>query len=884
MSFQVYRDKSATTLLGDFSTLDDAIAALNRNYSLILPFDFYPTAPVAINTDAVTVYVNAVGVSFDLGPAVTKFWLNGTEAATVSTSSASANVYGGSAGLTLWGGSGRDFVTGGLSADSLFGDLGDDQLTGGLGNDLLSTGIGRDKAYGGDGDDLIFAFENGRKTLTGGTGDDHFMIEATAASTVILTDFNPSQGDDIALLGASGLTEFGDLLANGRIYQSKANAIIKYDGLTVQVNNTNIVALTADTVTFDQSGKVPDFDSFDDFRKSGFAAVLDEVTINGTVYHVRDDEPLHQDFKYQDTGGIWWSPDYYVVVAAGQSNMLGSGTGGDMTLDPNVIAYDWVNDQLVPAAYDAPPAGGEGVRTGTALRNNIFYPYANEISQEMGQPVLVIAHPVSGTQIDTWLVSGDGTNWDALALDIDEALGMIDQSSVDSFIWLQGEGDYPMPTAEYQAAVVELIEQIRGMPWASEELPILIGELSREGVNAAQNVALQALEVENTDPFVAFVSSAGLNSDDPDGVHFNGESLFEYGSERYFDALLAIIDPQPQPFNSAPTPATNLPPQDAPPATITIREGDALTLPVEEWFTDAEGDDLWYYGYLDKRNVYLTGGDGDALILSPGYLDAGTYQLSIYANDYNLDSTRITLTLVVQDRAPGIDLYTTRDFTTFMSSARDFETCQVGLKQNRGIDILTQDALALGQEHMILFDSLSIRAGAGITGEFQLDNGVLRSYLRGAADLKATGNFSDNLIEGSSGINTLMGSNGRDRLYGFDGNDTLTGGNDDDTIFGGNGDDRLDAGAGLDQAYGGAGDDTFVFGFTDKSLMARDFKLGEDQVVLHDFAGIDDFADLTATAKITQSTDRVIIDIGADRLMIYNIVVADLTADMFVFS
>ena len=238
----------------------------------------------------------------------------------------------------------------------------------------------------------------------------------------------------------------------------------------------------------------------------------------------------------------------------------------------------------------------------------------------------------------------------------------------------------------------------------------------------------------------------------------------------------------------------------------------------------------------------------------------------------------------MQDRAPGIDLYTTRDFTTFMSSAKDFETAQIGLKQNRGIDILTQEALAWGQEHVILFDSLSIRAGAGIVGDFQLDNGILRTYLRGGADLKANGNFSDNLIEGSSGENTLMGSNGRDRLYGNDGDDTLTGGNDDDQLYGGNDNDRLDAGSGSDQAYGGAGDDTFVFGVTDTSLMARDFKLGEDRIVLHDFAGIDDFADLTQTAKITQSSDRVIIDIGTDRLMIYNIVVANLTADMFVFS
>lgn len=66
--------------------------------------------------------------------------------------------------------------------------------------------------------------------------------------------------------------------------------------------------------------------------------------------------------------------------------------------------------------------------------------------------------------------------------------------------------------------------------------------------------------------------------------------------------------------------------------------------------------------------------------------------------------------------------------------------------------------------------------------------------------------------------------------------------------------------------------------------MARDFKLGEDRIVLHDFAGIADFADLTHRAKVSQSSDRVIIDNGPDRLMIDNIVVSDLTADMFLFS
>jgi len=77
---------------------------------------------------------------------------------------------------------------------------------------------------------------------------------------------------------------------------------------------------------------------------------------------------------------------------------------------------------------------------------------------------------------------------------------------------------------------------------------------------------------------------------------------------------------------------------------------------------------------------------------------------------------------------------------------------------------------------------------------YTLGANVENLTLTGAANVKGTGNFLDNVIVGNDGNNTLLGDSGNDTLDGGKGKDRLVGGEGADTyLFGhGSGQDTID--------------------------------------------------------------------------------------------
>jgi hypothetical protein len=95
--------------------------------------------------------------------------------------------------FSAWGGEGADLMLATNQDSYLNGRGGDDDLEGQAGNDMLVGGNGDDFLAGGSGDDLL-AGEIGNDTLTGGAGRDGFYyITADAASTDLITDFEPGK-------------------------------------------------------------------------------------------------------------------------------------------------------------------------------------------------------------------------------------------------------------------------------------------------------------------------------------------------------------------------------------------------------------------------------------------------------------------------------------------------------------------------------------------------------------------------------------------------------------------------------------------------------------------------------------------------------------------
>lgn len=899
MSFDVYSDRKLATFLHSYDTLSAALAALERNNALVLQSGYVFDDPIRISVDNIALFSYSNGASLVLDPTISRFRLGGTGDSSITVLGHGSNIWGNSGNDSMLGSDGRDILRGNNGNDFLVGGGGSDSMKGGNGNDFLLAGAGRDNLSGGKGDDFLVATQ-GKNHLFGNAGADQFVVGLANGNHTYLRDFSLNDGDMLHLTGTGGIGSLAGLMAIADISQNGNDTLITLADSSFEIRNFDLSNLADIPLTFGGLGDIPNYDlvqpgefsfaDFGSFLASGLADFLTEVDIDGTTYHIRQDEPLHDGYKYLDNAGSWWSPDYFVLVAAGQSNMLGAGTGGDMALDGNVITYDWVNGQMIHADYGAAPAGGPGVRTGTALRNNLYFPLANHLAEDLDRPVLVIARPVSGSRIDSWLADGEnatpGIHWFDLTADVTDVLTSIGQDKIDLFTWLQGESDYPVPHEVFKQKFLDFMAQVRGADWADADTAMLIGELSREGVNFNQNRVFQEIELEETDPNLGFVSSTGLSTFDIPGVHFDGASLVEYGYERFWAEYLRILQERAEPgssdiANSAPEFVQS----SAPPTEINLLEGGEFRLDVASYFKDPDGDQMYFYSYLSKRGHYLDTTSGDEIVIRPGFEDSGSYTLTIYASDYYLDGDSFDIRLNILDNTPLIQAWSNRNFDKEMGAYLNLDLAQDALGRNRGIEILDQSAISLNGPNNISIDTLHIKGAAGLSGQFTLIGPAYRAYLYGQADFDYTGNAQDNLIFGNDGDNILTGLTGNDRLYGGLGDDMLIGGAGNDTLYGDAGNDVFDGGSGVDQVWGGDGADIFHFSHGDEDLRIRDFDHATeaDQIVISGFSGITDFASFMDGADFRQSLNRLIVDFPDERLLIYDVTEADLTTDMFIF-
>ncbi|HMP80127.1 MAG TPA: calcium-binding protein, partial [Pirellulaceae bacterium] len=85
-------------------------------------------------------------------------------------------IYAGEGDDRVWGGAGNDFIDGGPGDDEIYGEDGNDVIFGGPGNDRLHGGNGNDLLDGGPGNDSLIAGATGVSTLTGGGGNDRFLV------------------------------------------------------------------------------------------------------------------------------------------------------------------------------------------------------------------------------------------------------------------------------------------------------------------------------------------------------------------------------------------------------------------------------------------------------------------------------------------------------------------------------------------------------------------------------------------------------------------------------------------------------------------------------------------------------------------------------------
>ena len=863
-----------------FDTIDEAVASLRRHDRLILS-DEVIEEPIVIPVRNVTLFNDGPTVGVIVAAGVSKFYVGDGANVVVRVESSDTTVFGADAEAFFVGGETDNDYVGGIGDEVILGGGGDDRLSGGAGDDILvSDGIGRTWLRGDDGNDLLVA-RSGLTLMEGGAGEDVFEVHVDADQRAIIDDFGDRDRLEIVGFGSFGsLDEV--VAAGGEVRENaKGDAMIRIGDARIDLRGVSLEALQSSTVVFTNEGRplptdplapTPDPEPDPGPRP---APGPDTIMFGNVAYHLRETEPEHENFKFQDKNGYWYSPDYFVLVAGGQSNMQGSSKSGAYILNDDIMAYDWFNDRVIKADYGEFPAT---LVEGQAPRNNLYFPMAVELTEEFQRPVLVVNRAYPGSKIDSWLESGAGDNWALMQDSVAKALAHVGQSAADAFIWLQGESDFSVPTDRFVELVREFIGQVRAQDWAGPSLDILMGELSREGTNFVQNAALQILEVERSDPNLGFVSSVGLSSDDRDGVHFNGPSLEEYG-QRYAQALFDLqngVVPAP---NSAPQPTVS-----GTVGRLTVAEGQELSVDVSAYFADAEGDDLFYYSYLSKRSESMTfeDQDADSIVLRPDYTSAGDYTVYVYATDGELDGDTITFDLTVTEATPLVTAYSNSTFDLQLYSYRDFATAMDEMSTNRALDVLNGAAFGSGPVTLDI-ESLHIRGGSSVAMEFLLDTQTARVSLYGNAAFDVRGNGLDNRIIGNNGDNRLTGYDGDDQLNGGGGRDVLVGGGGDDRLNGGSGDDILQGGGGNDRMTGGQGSDRFHFADGQGSLVIDDYET-IDRIEVRNFASISNYNQLIASADaIYDDSGRAILDFGDQRLTLIDVSTADLSSDMFVF-
>ncbi|UVO54156.1 tail fiber protein [Sphingomonas sp. SUN039] len=283
------------------------------------------------------------------------------------------NLVGTAGDDTYYGGNLADTISGGLGADHLFGNGGVDTIDGGGGDDVIDGGTGADMLTGGKGDDVYF-IDNVGDTVTELTGEGTDELRTTLASTVLPANFEKlvyvGSGSGtldtgtgatgaIALTGGSGDDRF--IVRPGASTATVAGGA-GADTLDLSAFATTLT-LDTDTVTVQTIGSVLPFTGIEafvlgsgnDVARLGGGNFTVAGGLGDDIYYDRDgnDAIVEQSGEGNDT--IYAGTDY--LLPANVENLIYTGTGSA------VLTGNAVNNTLDTGTLATAPvtlSGGDG--------------------------------------------------------------------------------------------------------------------------------------------------------------------------------------------------------------------------------------------------------------------------------------------------------------------------------------------------------------------------------------------------------------------------------------------------------------------------------------------------------------------------------------------
>ncbi len=223
-----------------------------------------------------------------------------------------------------------------------------------------------------------------------------------------------------------------------------------------------------------------------------------------------------------------------VFLLIGQSNMAGRGKLEDVRrlMHPQVFMFregSWL-PAVEPLHTDKPKIAGVGLGMSFAL----------ELIEKAGiAPIGLVPCAVGGTPLSRWMPGAD--LYENAVRTVKSALV---HGRLAGVLWHQGEGDSGRhdEAMSYGQRLAKMIQQLR-TDLSAESVPVIAGELGpflqhHGGCGFFELVNTQLREVENSVPGYSCVSARGMQ-DNGDSLHFNAESLREFGI-RYAQSFIEM--------------------------------------------------------------------------------------------------------------------------------------------------------------------------------------------------------------------------------------------------------------------------------------------------------------------------------------------------------
>jgi trimeric autotransporter adhesin len=751
----------------------------------------------------------------------------------------------------IYGYDGADFVSGKAGADTIYGGDGNDTLNGDEGDDRLDGGAGIDMLSGGNdnGNDVLIDGEY----MSGGLGDDTYVVTAWSGSTTVISEFG--SGTDVLMLTSpvdpasllisrdyNRISAGWDDLYLNVVGSSGALRIEGYffnlgdDSKIEQIrfaNGTNwsVADVFARDSWFQQTQGGDNIRGYrwdDTINALGGNDTVDGGLGNDSIDGGAGNDSLNGGLG-NDTidGGV--GNDTMDGGAGNDSFRLGRTTGRDTITDSSGI------DRVIFNA-DVAPTDVTLYRDG----DDLLIAIASTAAQTR-----VIGHFAGTGQIESMEFSNGGVVWNATTIVSRTVVGtinaMVGTAGNDTFV-VDSTSDTITEQANQGIDTVQ--SSVSWRLGSNLENLTLTGYFDLKGSgntlnnvitgNSGNNLLDSGWSTDNKTGSDTFVGGLGDDTYYADGGEYidQEDKVLENANEGYdqillargryhyvmadnVEALYALTDRGglsyaygPSNYSSITGNALNNLIESVSPfsqlldggvGADTMRGGDGADI----YVVDNVGDVVEDSGSSAPLNWPSTAGSADTVRSSISYTLPDFIENLELTGALNISGTGNARHNVLDG--------STSSGANVLSGGSGDDTYRVGVGDTV-VELVGQGNDTVEFNYRPANSTLYVASVAATNIETytvakQLDGGVTLVGTSQAERLVYLGKATYETIGG-----VLRGEGGNDTLLGAYGSDTLFGGADDDSLVGGSGADELDGGAGNDVLDGGTGNDLYLFG------------------------------------------------------------------------